>query len=68
MGIALGLAFMVKTTGVFMSLWGGLIIILDFIFTKPKKFKPFLLNLMAYSLGGLSMIAIFFSIIYFKGS
>ncbi len=68
MGVAMGLAFMVKTTGVFMALWGGLIIILDFIFTKPKQFKPFLVNLLAYSFGGLSMIAIFFSIIYFKGS
>ena len=69
MGIAMGLAFMVKTTGVFMALWGGLIVILDFIFSKkPKQFKPFFKNLFAYSIGGLSIIAIFFSIIYFKGS
>ncbi len=69
MGIAMGLAFMVKTTGVFLALWGGLIIITDFLFTKkPKKIKPFFINLLCYSAGGLSMIGLFFTIIYFKGS
>jgi hypothetical protein len=69
MGAAMGMAFMVKTSGVFMPLWGGLIIILDFIFSKkPKQFKPFLKNLLAYSAGGFSVIIIFFSIIFFKGS
>ncbi len=69
MGIAMGFAFMVKTTGVFLALWGGLIIITDFLFTKkPKEIKPFLINLASYSVGGLSIIAVFTLIIYLKGS
>ncbi|WP_317896968.1 ArnT family glycosyltransferase [Aurantibacillus circumpalustris] len=69
MGVALGMAFMVKTSGVFMPLWGGLILILDLIFSKkPRQFKTFFKNLLAYSVGGFSVIAIFFTVIFFKGS
>jgi len=69
MGISMGLAFMVKTTGVFLALWGGLIIITDFLFTKkPKKIKPFLIHLVSYSIGGFSVIAIFVLIIFLKGT
>jgi hypothetical protein len=69
MGIGMGLAFMVKTTGVFLALWGGLIIITDFLLSKkPRLMKPFLINLLSYSIGGFSIIILFFAIIFFKGS
>lgn len=69
MGIALGVAFMVKTTAVFMPLWGGVIIITDFLFTKkPKEMKPFFIRLASYAIGGFAVIGIFFTVIYFKGS
>ncbi len=69
MGLSMGLVFMVKTSGVFMALWGGLIFILDFIFSKkPREFKPFFKNLISYSVGGFASIGFFFCIIYFKGS
>lgn len=67
MGLSMGLAFMVKTTGVFMCVWGGVIIIFDFLFTKPKKIKELFINLSAYSIGGISIVTILFLIIYSKG-
>ena len=68
MGIAMALSFMVKTSGIFLVLWGGLIIILDFLFTKPKKINLLLRPLLAYSAGGISILTIFFTMIYLKGS
>lgn len=68
-GVAMGLAFMVKTSGVFYALWGGLIVILDFMFSKkPKYFKQFIFQLLLYAFGGLFTIGVFFIIIFSKGS
>jgi hypothetical protein len=68
MGLSMALAFMVKTSGVFLVLWGGLILITDFLFSKPRAFKTFLINLLSYSAGGILILIIFFSIIYAQGS
>lgn len=68
MGIAMAMAFMVKTSGVFLVLWGGLVVILDWLFSKPRAIKNLLLNVLGYSAGGILILAIFFTIIYLKGS
>jgi len=68
MGLAMGCAFMVKTSGVFLALWGGFLIITDFIFTKPRVWKEFWKHMFAYAVGGFSIIIIMFLIIYMKGS
>jgi 4-amino-4-deoxy-L-arabinose transferase-like glycosyltransferase len=68
MGLSMGIAFMVKTTGVFMCIWGGIIIVLDYVFTKPKNVKELIINIIAYSLGGISIIAVLFLIIFSKGA
>ena len=68
MGLAMGAAFMTKTTGVFMALWGGLILLIDFFFNKPLNYKHLFKSVGFYSLGGLSVIAILFLMMYIKGS
>ncbi len=68
MGLAMGGAFMVKTSGVFLALWGGLMVITDFIFTKPRVTKIFWRNILWYSFGGFFVIGIMFLIIAAKGS
>jgi hypothetical protein len=68
MGLAMGCAFMVKTTGVFLAVWGGLVIITDFWFTKPRVWKQLWKNMAAYAIGGFSIIILMFCIIAAKGS
>lgn len=68
MGLAMGCAFMVKTSGVFLALWGGFIIITDFMFTKQRVWKEFWKHMLAYSVGGFSIIILMFLIIAAKGS
>ncbi len=68
MGISMGLAVMVKTSGVFLAVWGGLMLLIEFIFTNPRNFKVFMKYALAYAFGGLLIIAIFFILIYMKGS
>jgi len=68
MGLAMGCAFMVKTTGVFLALWGGFLIITDFWFTKPRAWKQFWKQIFAYAIGGFSIIGLMFGIIIMKGS
>jgi hypothetical protein len=60
---------MVKTSGVFLAFWGGLIIVTDFLLTKkPRNTKAFLTNLISYGAGGISMVVIFVTIVIAKGS
>lgn len=68
MGFSMGAAFMVKTSGVFLALWGGLLIITDFAFTKPRVTKQFWVHMISYAIGGFSIIGIMFLIIMMKGS
>jgi hypothetical protein len=68
MGLAMGAAFMTKTTGLFMALWGGLILLIDFFFNKPFNYKHLFKSLGFYSLGGFSVIAILFLMMYVKGA
>jgi hypothetical protein len=69
MGLAMGTAFMVKTSGVFLVFWGGIALIIDFIFYNgPKTVKEFLKRVGNYSIAGLLVIGIFFLLIALKGS
>lgn len=68
MGVAMGCAFMTKTTGIFMALWGGMIIIIDFIFSKSSQLKSSLKQMGWYAIGGFFIIALMFFIIFIKGS
>lgn len=68
MGLAMGAAFMVKTTGVFLALWGGLAVLLDFFFQPHRNLKEFSVRVLAYSIGGLLVIAMFFLVMFLKGA
>lgn len=68
MGLAMGAAFMTKTSGVLMALWGGFILLIDFAFEKDRKIKSIITSLGWYAVGGFSVIGILFFLIYLKGS
>ncbi len=66
-GMSMAMAVMIKTTAVFVAVWGGVIIFLEFLFEKEKKYKEFFKNIFAYSLGGITIVCVFFLIIKIKG-
>lgn len=68
MGISFGFAFMTKTSGIFLVLWGGGSLILNYLFNKNRSVKTLLSEVGVYAIGGFSVIAFFFLIIYLKGS
>ncbi len=68
MGVAFSCAFMVKTSGMFLVLWGGLILIINFFFDKQKKYIDLFKTIGFYSAGVFSVIGILFLIIYLKGA
>lgn len=68
MGVALGAAFMVKTTGLFIMFWGGLIILIDFFFTKEKVWSNLFKRVFFYCAGAIFIVGILLFIIYLKGS
>lgn len=68
MGLAMGAAFMVKTSGIFLALWGGLAVLIDFFFSKEKKWKVLFINLTSYAIGGFLVIGLLFLLVALKGS
>lgn len=68
MGLALGTAFMVKTSGMFMVLWGGIILIINWLFEKEKKIIDVVKTVSIYSSGVFFVIGVLFLIIYLKGA
>lgn len=68
MGIAMGGAVMVKTSGVFLAFWGAVVVVSDFIFTKQRVAKTFWINSISYAGGGLLIIGAMFLVILMKGS
>jgi 4-amino-4-deoxy-L-arabinose transferase-like glycosyltransferase len=68
MGLSFGMAFMTKTNGVFLVLWGGGTLILDYLFDKKRSFKTLLINIGIYGAGGLLVIVLLFLLILIKGS
>ena len=68
-GIALGCAFMVKTSGLFLVLWGGIAIVIDFFLDGNKRsVKEFFRRTLIYSGGVFLVVGILFLIIAMKGS
>lgn len=68
MGMAMGFAFTVKLSGAFLALWGGFVLLIEFLFNKEKSFKSFFNSFGFYSIGGFSVILFFLSIVYFDGT
>lgn len=68
LGLAMGAAFMTKTSGVFLGLWAGLFIIIDFFFEKERVYKDLFKRIGLYSAGGFAVILVLFLLIYMKGS
>jgi hypothetical protein len=68
MGISFGFAIMTKTSGLFLVLWGGLILIINFFLSDNKSFKKFLSQVGIYSSGVILIIGSFFLLILSKGS
>lgn len=68
MGMAFGFAFMTKTSGMFLVLWGGFTLIISYITNKNRSFKTLALDVLIYSGGVFSIIGFFFLIILMKGS
>lgn len=68
MGLALGTGFMVKTTGLFMMFWGGLILILDFLTSKEKVFKLLFKQVFFYVFGAAIVIGLLILSVYVRGS
>jgi hypothetical protein len=69
MGLSLGAAFMVKTSGVFFVAAGGIIILTDFFFTKGKKdYKQLFKIAFIYGGGAAAVVIFMFLLIYLKGS
>ncbi|MEI6021768.1 MAG: glycosyltransferase family 39 protein, partial [Bacteroidota bacterium] len=69
MGLAMGCAFMTKTSGMFLVLWGGFVIISDFTFSgKKKPIKELIIHASIYSLGVFIVIGFTFMLIMLKGS
>ncbi len=69
MGLAMGCAFMTKTSGMFLVLWGGFVIISDFTFSgKKKPIKELIIHASIYSVGVFIVIGFTFMLIMMKGS
>jgi hypothetical protein len=68
MGISFGLAIMTKTSGLFLVLWGGIILIIDYMFRQNKTIRNFIVPVSIYSGGVFLVIATFFLLIFLKGS
>ena len=69
LGLAMGTAFMVKTSGVFLGLWAGIAIVGDAVFNgKPFSFVDILKKSLIYTLGVVLVIGFFFMLIAIKGS
>ncbi len=68
MGLCFGAALMVKTNAVFLVIWGGLIIIIDFFFGSKKTFKELATQVLFYSTGVFLIVSVLFLVILAKGS
>ncbi len=69
MGLAMGMAFMSKTSGIFMVAAGGLVIITDHYFTSNKKpFKNLFYKAAIYSVSAIAISLLFILLVVFKGA
>jgi hypothetical protein len=68
MGLAFGFAFMTKTSGVFLLLWGGGTLVFGFLFSKEIKLKDLIIQVITYSAGVLLVFGFFLILILMKDS
>ncbi len=68
MGTAMGCAFMVKTPGLFFVAWGGIALIIQFLYLKERTVKLFIRETIFYATGVLLVVATLFFIIFIKGA
>jgi hypothetical protein len=68
MGLALGSAFMVKTSGLFLMTWGGAVVLIDFFFTPGRNWKRLFVHLLSYGVGAFLVVGTLFLLVYLKGS
>ena len=68
MGLALGAAFMTKTTGLFIMLWGGVAILIDFFFNSDRNWKNLFKTLLPYMAGATFVLLLMFGLIAMKGA
>lgn len=68
-GLSFGAAFMTKTSGVFVGLWGGIVIVSDCILQNRKiVVKEIFKRISLYSLGVFLVIGLLFLLIALEGS
>jgi hypothetical protein len=68
MGMAMGFAFTVKLSGVFLALWGGFVLLIEFAFNKERSFKSLFNSFGFYAIGGFSVILFFLLVVYLHGT
>lgn len=67
-GIAFGLSFMVKTSGVFLIAWAGLMVLADQFFSGDRKIMSFIRQGAIYAAGVVAVVACFFLMMMAKGA
>ncbi len=65
-GAMLCMAVMIKQTSVFLALWGGLILVLDYLTQKEKNLKKSLITFAIFILGAVSIVLLFAILIISK--
>lgn len=66
-GLSMGMAFMTKTSGIFVAFAGGLITLIDAFFRK-KGFKTIILSALIYTSGVVLVGLLFLMLMFSKGS
>lgn len=66
-GVMMGLAFLMKQSGVFFPLFGGLIILLHYFIEKQRIIAKSILNLCVYSAGVIIPVALVFLVMFSSG-
>ena len=66
-GIMMGLAFLMKQSGVFFPLFGGLMILLHYFMEKPGTIVKSFVNFCGYGAGVIIPIALIFLIMFWSG-
>ncbi len=66
-GFSLCMAVMIKQTAIFIALWGGLILLTDFVFTKEKNYKKTIKEMLIFITGAAFVVILMFGLVYLKG-
>jgi hypothetical protein len=66
-GVMMGLSFLMKQSGIFFPLFGGVVVILHYFFSPGKNIWKNLMNMLVYSAGVIFPIALLFMVIAYSG-